>query len=162
MLSSLGSVAQREGDLGAALDLYRRVRRSVAKVGFLLWTLWQLDSQLEVEVELGLLSDAEQTAQRGLELATRLEDRRLTCRSSPTSASPPSAVATSSERERCGAQSSRRFEDLPAGFSEYLTAAAAPLRDSTAERFVAAVERGQNIPLDEAVSLVLEPDQTEP
>ena len=41
-------------------------------------------------------------------------------------------------------RSPRGARDLPAGFSEYLTAAAAPLRDSTAERFVAAVERGQH------------------
>ena len=132
------------------------------KIGFLLWTLWQLDSQLEVEVELGLLADAEQTARRGLELARRLEDRRLTC-SLLTSLG--LAALRAGDLERAGTLWGAVLEtlrELPTGFSEYLTVAAAPLRDCTAESFVAAVDRGRGLALDDAVSLVLEPAQTEP
>ena len=162
MLSSLGTVAQREGDLRAALDLYRRSAEASSRIGFLLWTLWQLDHKLEVEVELGLLADAEETARAGLALAQRLEDRRLTCSLLVTLGL---ALLHGNDLERAGTiwgSVLAALRELPTPVAQHLTAVAAPLRDSTAERFVAAVERGQHIPLDEAVSLVLEPDQTEP
>ena len=162
MLSSLGDVARREGDLRAALDLYRRSAEASSEIGFLLWTLWQLDSQLEVEVELGLLSDAEQTARRGLELARRLEDRRLTC---TLLTSLGLAALRAGDVERAGGlwgAVREALQELPTGFSEYVTSAAKPLRDCTAESFVAALDRGRGLALDDAISLVLGDAQTEP
>ena len=162
MLSSLGTIAHRDGDLQGALDFFRRSAETSSSIGFNLWALWQLDSQLEVEVELGLLSDAERTARRGLELANRLEDRRLTC-SLLTSLG--LAAFRGGDLERAGALCGAVFEalpELPAPISSALMAAAAPLRDCADERFVEAVERGRSISLEETVALVLESNQPEP
>ena len=77
MLSTLGEIARREGELHEARTLFRDSVDAARESGFLLWELWQLYAQLEVELALDLLDEAERTGQDALRLAWRLEDRRM-------------------------------------------------------------------------------------
>jgi predicted ATPase/class 3 adenylate cyclase len=77
MLSTLAELATREGDTRTALELTRESVAASKACGFRMWELWMLDQQLDRELELGLLDDADRTGREGLAIAARLDDRRL-------------------------------------------------------------------------------------
>jgi len=128
-----------------------------------MWELWMLDSQLDVEQTLGLLEEAERTGRKGLVLATRLNDLRLT-------RSLLIGLAITSLRrddlERAGTlwgavAEIEREAPLLALHPEYPTYTE-PLTACTANRFLIGCEAGRLLTLTRAVELALAEDQTEP
>jgi hypothetical protein len=162
MISTLGHVAFREGDLEAALELSRRAVAAAKANDFQLWRLWELDTQLELELRLGLLDDAEHTGREGLELARRLDDRRLT-----TSLLTGLALVAlrRGDEARAGilwgavVASQRENGVIP---SSEQVALAAPLAGCASGRFLEAVEDGALLELGQASSIALGEPQTEP
>jgi predicted ATPase/class 3 adenylate cyclase len=162
MMSTLGRVAIREGDLETALELSRRAIAAAKDIDFELWRLWELDSQLELELSLGLLDDAERTGREGLELARRLDDRRLTA-SLLTGLALVALRRGDEERAGTlwGAVVASQRENGVRHSPEQATFAA-PLAGSTSQRFLEAVEDGRLVDLEQASSIALREAQTEP
>jgi tetratricopeptide (TPR) repeat protein len=163
MLSTLSSVARREGDVEEALDLCRASVAAARACGFRMWMLWQLDGQLELELKLGLLDEAETTGRDALDLATSLDDRRL-IRSLLTGFA--LIALRRGERERAGSLwgvvAELEREDPLLGHDHLFIEFATPLRESEDPRFLAAVEAGSALSLAGAVALALDAAQTLP
>jgi predicted ATPase/class 3 adenylate cyclase len=163
MLSTLAFVHYREGDLETALDLYRRSVAEATTSGFSMWALWTLDSQLEVELQLELLDDAERTGREALALATRLDDWRL-ARSLLVGLA--LVALRRAEPERAGALWGPVLEaehDTPLlRLWPEFEAFSSPLAMCTDARFLAAVTEGRARSLEQAVAIALDGDQTVP
>ena len=76
VLGFLAEKAYREGDLDRASRWRSRAPRSPHALGWTWWEVGQFGDVAEMERELGRLDDAERHAQRSLELALGLGDRR--------------------------------------------------------------------------------------
>jgi hypothetical protein len=128
-----------------------------------MWMLWQLDGQLELELKLGLLDEAETTGRDALDLATSLDDRRL-IRSLLTGFA--LIALRRGERERAGSLwgvvAELEREDPLLGHDHLFIEFATPLRESEDPRFLAAVEAGSALSLAGAVALALDAAQTLP
>jgi predicted ATPase len=163
MLSTLSSIARREGDVEEALDLCRASVAAARACGFRMWMLWMLDGQLELELKLGLLDEAEATGRDGLDLATSLDDRRL-IRSLLTGLA--LIALRRGDRERAGALwgvvAELEREDPLLAHDDLFSEFATPLRESEDKRFLAAVEAGRALSLPGAVGLALDAAQTLP
>ncbi len=162
MLSTLARLAHRQGDAESALALTRRAVRAARESNFQLWTLWELSSQLEFELELGLLDDAERTGREGLELAQRLDDPRMT-RWLLTGLA--LAALRRGDEELAGQWWGVVVSDLEEAnetqSSEFL-AYSGPLVDCATARFREAFDSGRLLPLRQAGALALGESQTEP
>jgi predicted ATPase/class 3 adenylate cyclase len=163
MLSTLGQVARREGDAPAALELLRASVAAARASGFRMWALWSLAWQLDVELEFGLLEQAEQTGREGLELATQLDDR-LRARSLLVGLA--RVALDQGQLERAGTlwgavAEAERETPLLALIPEYAESAA-PLASCTADSFLAGSDNGRLLSLEQAAARALEDAQTEP
>ncbi len=163
MLSTLGSIAYREGDPRAALDLVRESVSAARACGFRMWVLWMLDFQLEVELELGLLDQAEETGREGLELAMQLDDQ-LRARSILIGLA--RAALLQGELEHAGTlwgavADVERDTPLLALHPEYAESTE-PLTSCKADRFVAGSEAGRLLSFEQAAARALGNAQTEP
>ena len=75
-VGTLGYIAEREGRLEDALELFSESAATAAEVGFDWWHRNMLLSRAEVELELGQVEAAERDARDALLTAERLGDRR--------------------------------------------------------------------------------------
>jgi hypothetical protein len=129
-----------------------------------MWSMWQLQNMLEVELQLGLLENAERSGRMALEQATGLEDERVV-RSALVGLA--LVALDRGDLERAGtlwgavdaAERDQPLLSLWDGFAD----SAAPLAGQVEERFREATVSGAEQPLSHAVALALaEPSQTSP
>jgi predicted ATPase/class 3 adenylate cyclase len=162
MLSTLATVAHREGDPREALDLTRRSVAAAAASSFRLWELWQLAFQLELELELEHTDDAEVTGRRALVLNRRIHDRRITIWVLTSLA----RIALLREKfERAGTLWGAVVEDEqadPLANVEEFAAFSAHLRDCSDPTFLAALETGRTLSVEGATAIVLAEAHTLP
>jgi predicted ATPase/class 3 adenylate cyclase len=162
LLGTEAEIAYRAGDPEEALRLYRRAYAEATACDFTMWAMWMLEFRQEVEVELGLLEDAEHTGRQALAMAVQLEDDRIT----RTALVGLALVALQrGDVERAGmlwgaveaAEQEQPLASLWDGFEDF----AAPLATRGDERFRAAAATGAEQAFDRIVALALgEPPQT--
>ena len=162
MLATLGELASREGDLEGALAYTRQAIAAAEVAGFDLWALWQLASELELVLDLGRPAEAEAPGRKGLRLARRLDDRRL---SAWLLAGLALVALRRARLEQAGtlwggflAAQLEQPVLLPPDFDDFT----GQLRDCRDARFLAGVEDGRLLPLDRVVELALGESQTVP
>ena len=162
MLSTLATVAHREGDPREALDLTRRSVAAAAAASFRLWELWQLETQLELELELEHLDDAEATGRRALVLNRRIHERRITLWVLTSLA----RVALLREKfERAGALWGAVVEGEqadPLADVEEFAVFSTPLGECSDPAFLAVIEAGRTLSLEGATAIALGEAQTLP
>jgi hypothetical protein len=163
MLSALASIAYREGDLPAALDLIRQSVDAAEAASFHLWEIWQLNNQLLLELELRLLDDVERSGHRVLILNRRLRDRRVNLR---TLTGLARAALLRGELQRAGtlwgAVVEDELTDSLVGADDEFAGHAAPLNAELDPAYVAAVETGRTLSLEQATAVALGERQTLP
>jgi tetratricopeptide (TPR) repeat protein len=163
MLSTLGDLAYREGNLEEARDMYVRSVNEARANGFLLWQLWQGAALTEVELRLGRLDDAARSAEAALRIARQLHDRDHTLWQLSLLAV---TALRQGDRERAGllwgATSAEERDRPPVRVWEELDELRAPLVESTDPVFLESVEHGELYALDDAVALALGEAQTVP
>ena len=77
-LSTLGALAEHDGDLQTALVLLRRSSEVAKQCGFRMWHMWMLGEISEISLRLGLVDDARSASAAALRMAIAIEDRRIT------------------------------------------------------------------------------------
>jgi len=160
-LSTLGALAEHEGDLRSALDFYERSSRAAEECGFRMWHMWMLGEVFDVSLRLGLVGNASRAAANALRLATAMEDRRFT-RSSMLGLA--LAAHVEPDLRRGGllwgwVTDEERVEPLLSGqpwYAEYVS----ELAEETSPKFLAAAESGAALGLEDVLELAL--GQTEP
>ena len=164
MTATEAELARRAGKLNEARELYRRSAEQATACSFPLWALWMRNALLDVELELGLVAEAERSGREALALATSLEDERL-ARSILTGLA--LAALERGDLERAGtlwgavaaAEAEAPLLRLGHSFAGY----AARLEACADGRFLAAAGAGGREPLARAVALALgEEPQTSP
>jgi predicted ATPase/class 3 adenylate cyclase len=162
MLSTLASIAHREGEPREALELTRASVAAAAAASFRLWELWQLETQVQLELELGLTDEAEATAHRALELNGRIHDRRI---ASWVITSLARIALLRQQYERAGILWGAVVEaeqTEPHAEAEELAAYSAPLVECSEPTLVVACETGRTLSLEQATAIALAESQTLP
>ena len=162
-LSTLGTLADHDGDLESALELYRRSVAAATSCGFRLWQMWTLGEVSDVSLRLGRIEEAERAASEALQMAVAIEDGRITRLSLVTLAR---AALAADELARGGhlwgwVVAEERNEALLSGqafYPKYVR----ELEQTTDAAFLAAREAGAALAFDEVVALALGRAQTEP
>ena len=152
-LSTLGRLAEHNGDLESALELYRRSVTAAAACGFRLWHMWMLGAVSEVSLRLGRIKDAERASIDALQVAVAIEDRRITRDSLVALAK---VALTRGDGARAGhlwgwVVAEERSEALLFVHPEYADYVR-ELEQTTDAAFVAACEAGAMLGLEEVVS----------
>ena len=77
-LSTLGALAEHEGDLQSAVELFRESARVAEACGFRMWQMWMLGAIADTSLRLDRIDDAKLASVDALRMATKIEDRRIT------------------------------------------------------------------------------------
>ena len=76
IVGSLGYLAEEEGDLERAIELFGEAADNAAEVGFTWWQAGMLSASADCKFELGRTEDAEPDARKAVELAMACGDRQ--------------------------------------------------------------------------------------
>jgi predicted ATPase len=160
-LSTLGALAEHEGDLRSAMDLYRQSSHAAEECGFRMWHMWMLGEIADLSLRLGLVDDARRAWAEALREATAIEDRRITRLSLLGLAK---AARAQHDLPQAGlvwgwVAEEERIEPLLTGhapYREYVSELAQERRPG----FLAGVEAGATLSREDVVELAIA--QTEP
>jgi predicted ATPase/class 3 adenylate cyclase len=152
LLSAGADLAQREGDLQAALQLYRESARVSAACGFRLWELWAWSAVADVELQLGMLEDAMTTTHRGLRLAAELRDERMRRWLALTLARALLHDEPGAAGVVWGALVEAEGDEPRVSLSPTFTEESADLAACASPVFADGVARGRALPLEQAVA----------
>jgi predicted ATPase/class 3 adenylate cyclase len=159
-LSALGSLAENDGDLVRALELYEASAVVAASCGFTLWETWKRASIAEVALRLGQHDVADSAARAALEKAWATGDRRIGLLSLVLLAR---SALEQGDKERAGRLWGAVIaENEDTGVlveAPDVGEVAARLREADDEVFARARETGRESSLDDAVALALAPSR---
>ena len=155
-LSTLGSLAENEGDLEGALELYRESAEVAASSGFALWETWARTSVAETAINLGRYEVADSAAQAALAKAWEHGDRRISLLSLALLAR--SALGRG-DIERAGrlwgAVDAENADGHVLVMNDGLLRLTAPLRAADDPSFADAAREARDAPFEDAVEVAL-------
>ena len=153
---TLASLAENEGDVDAALELYDRSANIAAKCGFTLWETWMRTSVADIAIRLGRYELAASAARVALESAWEQGDRRIGVHALALLAR---SALESGDRERAGrlwggvVAESDGGDVVPA--DDDFRQVTEPLCAADDPAFAAGLETGRAGLLDDAVAFAL-------